>query len=101
MSNPFQWLLCTGMFNFINKLFTFWGDKLRTMENNKAIVYINNVVTRLLNCGLLNLFSWTINEGETGHEQGPNGLETLIADLMQRKFALKEGEDLAGDDMCQ
>ena len=63
------------------------------MEKNKAIVYINNVVTRLPELRFAEPFSWTVNEGEQWAIVGPNGSgKTLIADLMQRKFALKEGE---------
>ena len=69
------------------------------MENNKAIVYINNVVTRLPELRFAEPFSWTINEGEQWAIVGPNGSgKTLIADLMQRKFALKEGEVIFGYD---
>ena len=57
------------------------------MENNKAIVYINNVVTRLPELRFAEPFSWTINEGEQWAIVGPNGSgKTLIADLMQRKL---------------
>ena len=69
------------------------------MENNKAIAYINNVVTRLPELRFAEPFSWTINEGEQWAIVGPNGSgKTLIADLMQRKFALKEGEVIFGYD---
>ena len=69
------------------------------MEKNKAIVYINNVVTRLPELRFAEPFSWTVNEGEQWAIVGPNGSgKTLIADLMQRKFALKEGEVTFGYD---
>lgn len=69
------------------------GDKLTTMEKSKTIVNINNVVTRLPELRFAEPFSWEINEGEQWAIVGPNGAgKTLIADLMQRKFALKEGE---------
>ena len=87
------------MFNFINKLFTFGGDKLTTMEKSKTIVNINNVVTRLPELRFAEPFSWKINEGEQWAIVGPNGAgKTLIADLIQRKFALKEGEVTFGYD---
>ena len=63
------------------------------MEKSKTIVNINNVVTRLPELRFAEPFSWEINEGEQWAIVGPNGAgKTLIADLMQRKFALKEGE---------
>lgn len=63
------------------------------MEKNKTIVSIEKVVTRLPELRFAEPFSWTINEGEQWAIIGPNGAgKTLIADLMQRKFALKEGE---------
>ena len=69
------------------------------MEKNKAIVYINNVVTRLPELRFAEPFSWTVNEGEQWAIVGPNGSgKTLIADLMRRKFALKEGEVTFGYD---
>lgn len=75
------------------------GDKLTTMEKSKTIVNINNVVTRLPELRFAEPFSWKINEGEQWAIVGPNGAgKTLIADLMQRKFALKEGEVTFGYD---
>lgn len=63
------------------------------MEENKTIVSITNAVTRLPELRFAQPFSWTINEGEQWAIVGPNGSgKTLIADLMQRKFALKEGQ---------
>lgn len=63
------------------------------MEKEKTIVCINKVVTRLPELRFVEPFSWTIKEGEQWAIVGPNGAgKTLIADLMQRKFALKEGE---------
>lgn len=63
------------------------------MEKEKTIVCINKVVTRLPELRFAEPFSWTIKEGEQWAIVGPNGAgKTLIADLMQRKFALKEGE---------
>lgn len=69
------------------------------MEKSKTIVNINNVVTRLPELRFAEPFSWKINEGEQWAIVGPNGAgKTLIADLMQRKFALKEGEVTFGYD---
>lgn len=75
------------------------GDKLATMGKSKTIIHINNVVTRLPELRFAEPFSWKINEGEQWAIVGPNGAgKTLIADLMQRKFALKEGEVTFGYD---
>ena len=43
--------------------------------------------------------NWTIREGEQWAVVGPNGAgKTLLADLLQRKMALKAGEVRLGDD---
>lgn len=69
------------------------GNKSIIMEKNKTIVNITNVVTRLPELRFAAPFSWTINKGEQWVIVGPNGSgKTLIADLMQRKLALKEGQ---------
>lgn len=69
------------------------------MEKHKEIVSLKNIVTRLPELRFTEPFSWTINEGEQWAVVGPNGSgKTLIADLMQRKFALKEGEIVFGYD---
>lgn len=63
------------------------------MKSNKTIVSIKNAVTRLPELRFSEPVNWEINEGEQWAIVGPNGSgKTLIADLMQRKFALKEGE---------
>lgn len=63
------------------------------MENKKIIVNIRNVVTRLPELRFEEPLNWTIEEGQQWAVIGPNGAgKTLIADILQRKFALKEGE---------
>ncbi len=57
------------------------------------MVNIRNVVTRLPELRFEEPLNWTIEEGQQWAVIGPNGAgKTLIADVMQRKFALKEGE---------
>ena len=54
---------------------------------------IRNVVTRLPELRFEEPLNWIIEEGQQWGVIGPNGAgKTLIADVMQRKFALKEGE---------
>lgn len=68
------------------------------MERNNTIVGIKNAVTRLPELRFTEPVNWEINEGEQWAIVGPNGSgKTLIADLMQRKFALKEGEIVFGN----
>ena len=63
------------------------------MENRKIMVNIQNVVTRLPELRFEEPLNWIIEEGQQWAVIGPNGAgKTLIADVMQRKFALKEGE---------
>ena len=63
------------------------------MENRKIVVNIRNVVTRLPELRFEEPHNWIIEEGQQWGVIGPNGAgKTLIADVMQRKFALKEGE---------
>ena len=63
------------------------------MENRKIMVNIRNVVTRLPELRFEEPLNWIIEEGQQWAVIGPNGAgKTLIADVMQRKFALKEGE---------
>lgn len=63
------------------------------MENRKIVVNIRNVVTRLPELRFEEPLNWVIEEGQQWAVIGPNGAgKTLIADVMQRKFALKEGE---------
>ena len=63
------------------------------MENRKIVVNIQDVVTRLPELRFEEPLNWIIEEGQQWAVIGPNGAgKTLIADVMQRKFALKEGE---------
>ena len=63
------------------------------MENRKIMVNIRNVVTRLPELRFEEPLNWIIEEWQQWAVIGPNGAgKTLIADVMQRKFALKEGE---------
>ena len=63
------------------------------MKGNNTIVGLHNLVTRLPELRFAEPFSWSVGEGEQWAIIGPNGSgKTLIADMMQRKFALKEGE---------
>lgn len=65
---------------------------LKFMEK-KTIVCLKNVVTRLPELRFSAPLNWDIKEGEQWVIIGPNGSgKTLIADTMQQKFALKEGE---------
>lgn len=69
------------------------------MKRNNTIVSLKNVVTRLPELRFAEPFSWSVKEGEQWAVVGPNGSgKTLIADMMQRKFALKEGEITFGYD---
>lgn len=57
------------------------------------MINIRNVVTRLPELRFEEPLNWTIEEGQQWAVIGPNGAgKTLIADTLQRKFALKEGE---------
>lgn len=59
----------------------------------KEIVHISQVVTRLPELRFADPVEWRICEGEQWAVIGPNGGgKTLIADIMQRKFAFREGE---------
>lgn len=63
------------------------------------MVDIRDVVTRLPELRFTAPVNWQIKEGQQWAVIGPNGSgKTLIADIMQRKFAFKEGEVVfAGD----
>jgi molybdate transport system ATP-binding protein len=64
---------------------------------NKKIIQIREVVTRLPELRFEEPLNWTIEEGQQWAVVGPNGAgKSLIADVIQRKFALKEGEVLYG-----
>ena len=59
----------------------------------KTTVHINGAVPRLAELRLATPFDWTIREGEQWAVIGRNGSgKTLIADILQRRIALKEGE---------
>lgn len=63
------------------------------MENRKIMVNIRNVVLRMPELRFEEPLNWLIEEGQQWAVIGPNGAgKTLIADIMLRKFALKEGE---------
>lgn len=59
----------------------------------KTTAHINGAVPRLAELRLAKPLDWTIREGEQWAVIGPNGSgKTLIADILQRRLALKEGE---------
>lgn len=59
----------------------------------QTIASLKNVVTRLPEYQFSTRLNWEIKEGEQWAVVGPNGAgKTLIADILQRKYALKEGE---------
>ena len=63
------------------------------MKDKKTVIEIRNVVTRLPELRFEEPVNWQIDEGQQWAVIGPNGAgKTLIADILQRKFALKEGE---------
>ena len=63
------------------------------MKDKKTVIEIRNVVTRLPELCFEEPVNWQIDEGQQWAVIGPNGAgKTLIADILQRKFALKEGE---------
>lgn len=69
------------------------------MEGNDTIVRLHNVVARLPELRFAEPFNWSVKKDEQWAVVGPNGSgKTLIADMMQRKFALKEGEITFGYD---
>lgn len=62
------------------------------MDNRKTTVSVTNVVTRLPELRFKKPFNWTIREGEQWAVIGPNGSgKTLVTDIIQNKYALKEG----------
>ena len=62
------------------------------MGNQKIVVDVRGVVTRLPELCFQTPLGWTIEEGQQWAVIGPNGAgKTLIADILQRKFAFKEG----------
>lgn len=63
------------------------------MKDKKTVIEIRNVVTRLPELRFEEPVNWQIDEGQQWVVIGSNGAgKTLIADILQRKFALKEGE---------
>lgn len=67
------------------------------MGSRKISINIENVVTRLAELRFTAPLNWKIEEGQQWAVIGPNGAgKTLIADVLQRKFALKEGEVFFG-----
>lgn len=67
------------------------------MDNTKIIVQIQNVVTRLPELRFDTPLNWIVEEGQQWAVMGPNGAgKTLITDVVQRKFAFKEGEVIFG-----
>lgn len=70
------------------------------MENVQPILaQIEGAVTRLPELAFEAPVDWTLRKGEQWAVIGPNGAgKTLLADLLQRKFSLKQGEvRLAGN----
>lgn len=62
------------------------------MEDRTVTVSIDRVVPRLPELRFATPLSWTIREGEQWAVVGPNGSgKTLIADILQNKYAIKEG----------
>ncbi|MDD2952191.1 MAG: ATP-binding cassette domain-containing protein [Parabacteroides sp.] len=62
-------------------------------KEGKMVVDIKNIVTRLPELRFTAPVNWRIDEGQQWAVIGPNGAgKTLIADIMRRKFAFKEGE---------
>lgn len=64
---------------------------------SKIIAHICHVVTRLPELRFDEPVEWTINEEEQWAVIGPNGGgKTLLADILQKKFAFKDGDVLYG-----
>lgn len=69
------------------------------MEKQKIVVDIRGVVTRLPELRFTSPVYWRIEEGQQWAVVGPNGAgKTLLADLLQRKIAFREGEVVLADD---
>ncbi|WP_106830533.1 ATP-binding cassette domain-containing protein [Parabacteroides pacaensis] len=69
------------------------------MDEKKIVIAINNVVPRLPELRFKFPLNWTIREGEQWAVIGPNGSgKTLIADILQNKYAIKEGAITLGYD---
>lgn len=69
------------------------------MKNMKTTASVRNVVARLPELRFKNPLDFTICEGEQWAVIGPNGSgKTLVADILQNKYALKEGSVSFGFD---
>ncbi|WP_102408270.1 ATP-binding cassette domain-containing protein [Parabacteroides bouchesdurhonensis] len=67
------------------------------MENPKMIACIQNVITRLPELRFIDPVNWKIEEGQQWAVIGPNGAgKTLLVDILQRKYAIKEGDVVYG-----
>lgn len=67
-------------------------------KEEKIVVDMRHIVTRLPELCFKEPVSWRIERGQQWAVIGPNGAgKTLVADMMQRKFALKEGEVVLAD----
>lgn len=63
------------------------------IDRKETLVHIQGAVTRLPELRFARPVEWTIESGQQWAVIGPNGSgKTLLADLLQQKFALKEGE---------
>lgn len=63
------------------------------MIHKSGVISIEDVVPRLPELRFSTPLNWEIEEGQQWAVIGPNGAgKTLVADIMQRKFAIKEGE---------
>ena len=70
----------------------------RMMERKDRVINIQHAEPRLPELRLSEPLSWTIEEGQQWAVIGPNGAgKTLIADILQRKVALKAGEVVYGE----
>lgn len=59
----------------------------------KTILKLHDLVPRIPELRFRKPINWEIKEGEQWAIIGPNGAgKTLLADLMQKKLALREGE---------
>ncbi len=63
------------------------------MNQTDTTIHLENVVLRQTESGFKEPLSWEIKKGEQWAIVGPNGAgKTLLADILQRRYALKEGE---------
>ncbi|MDH6356914.1 ATP-binding cassette domain-containing protein [Parabacteroides sp. PF5-9] len=69
------------------------------MCSEKRTITLTNVVPRFAEMRFKEAPSWTIKEGEQWAVVGPNGAgKTLLADILQKKLALKEGSVCLGSE---